>query len=84
MTENTDTIGILIELLLHNGEQVPDSTGKTKLLFCVIWQNLLRDIKQTEALNELNWKNKLFQVAQLVLIWIKVNLPKTFTNTEIS
>jgi hypothetical protein len=45
MTENTDTIGILIELLLYNRGQVPDSTGKTKLLFCAIWQNLLRDIK---------------------------------------
>jgi hypothetical protein len=44
MTENTDAIKILLELLLYNGRQGPDSTGKTTLLFCVIEQNLLRDI----------------------------------------
>jgi hypothetical protein len=45
MTENTDTIGILAELLFYIGGQVQDSTGKTKLLFCVIWQNWLHDTK---------------------------------------
>jgi hypothetical protein len=40
-----DTIWILLEILLYNGRQGPESTGKTTLLYCVIKQNLLRDIK---------------------------------------